>query len=397
MNRAFHIRWCLILVGTACLFMLPASTYAQLPKPAYGWNLGNTFEATCGVGCWSPAPTEAMINSVSKAGFNTIRIPCAWDIHSDKTTHQIDAAYMAQVKQTVDWCIAKGLYVVLNDHWDGGWLDSKLTGTVKPEIDEKMKVYWSQIATTFAGYDSHLLFAAANEPPVDNAAKMSELMAYYQTFVNTVRASGGNNTSRWLIVQGPGTDIDKTDTLMTGLPADPTPGRLMVEVHYYGPYNFGMMDKDASWGNMSYFWGKGYHSTSLKKRNATWGEESYVDTEFGKMQTKFADKGIPVLLGEFGAIRRTSYPDLTGTDLSLHLASRTYWEKYIVDSAHNHGMYPMYWDDGGTNNNSFGLFDRKSTALVDVDSARALTGGPALPPSTVDKGHPTRGHHKPTR
>jgi len=374
--------------------MLPVSTFAQLPNPTYGWNLGNTFEAPCGVGCWAPAPTHALINSVSKAGFNTIRIPCAWDSHADKTTHQIDSKYMAQVKQVIDWCEARGMYVIINDHWDGGWLDSKLTGTVKPEIDSKVTAYWSQIATTFAGYDSHLLFAAANEPPVDNAAKMSELMAYYQTFVKAVRGTGGKNISRWLIVQGPGTDIDKTDTLMTGLPTDPTPGRLMVEVHYYAPYNFGMMNKDASWGNMSYFWGKGYHSTSLKKRNATWGEESYVDTEFAKMQTKFASKGIPVLLGEFGAIRRTSYSDLTGADLSLHLASRTYWERYIVNSAHSHGMYPVYWDDSGTNNNSFGLFDRKSAALVDVDSARALTGGPALPPLTADRGRQPHSNHK---
>ena len=387
MNRALYTPLCLLILAAAGLLLLPASAFAQLPNPTYGWNLGNTFEAPCGVGCWAPAPTEALIKSVAHAGFNTVRVPCAWDVHSDKSSHQIDAKYMAQVKQLVDWCEASGLYVVLNDHWDGGWLDSKLTGTVKPDIDTKMSAYWSQIATAFADYHDHLLLAAANDPPVDNADKMSVLMAYYQTFVNTVRATGGNNTSRWLIVQGPGTDIDKTDTLMTGLPHDPTPGRMMVEVHYYAPYNFGMMDKDATWGNMSYFWGKGYHSTSQTKRNSTWGEESYVDTEFAKMQSKFAAKGIPVLLGEFGTIRRTSYSDLTGTDLKLHLASRTYWDKYIVDSAHSHGMYPIYWDDGGTNKNSFGLFDRKSAALIDTDSARALTGGPAVPAPTVGKGH----------
>jgi len=72
---------------------------------------------------------------------------------------------MAQVKQVVDWAIAAGMYVVINDHWDGGWLDSNITTNVDPIINAKMNAYWTQIATTFAGYDNHLLFAAANEPP----------------------------------------------------------------------------------------------------------------------------------------------------------------------------------------------------------------------------------------
>jgi len=79
---------------------------------------------------------------------------------------------MAEVKQVVDWCFARHLYIVINDHWDGGWLENKLTGTLNPKIDAKTMSYWSQIASTFAGYDSHFLFAAANEPNVSNAAQM---------------------------------------------------------------------------------------------------------------------------------------------------------------------------------------------------------------------------------
>ena len=99
-------------------------------------------------------------------------------------------AYMAQVKQTVDAAIAAGMYVMINDHWDDGWLENNIGTTVDPIINAKVKAYWTQIATTFAGYDNHLLFAAANEPNVNNPAEMDTLMFYYQTFVNAVRGCG---------------------------------------------------------------------------------------------------------------------------------------------------------------------------------------------------------------
>jgi endoglucanase len=360
-----------------CLALLPAAAFAQLPTRTYGWNLGNTMEPPGGVGAWGGTPTEALINAVAKAGFNTIRIPCAWDSHANQTTYQIDPEYMAQVKQVVDWCYAKNLHVVINDHWDGGWLENHLTGTVNPKIDAKMKSYWTQIANTFAAYDDRLLFAAANEPNVDNVAKMSELMTYYQTFVNSVRAAGGDNTSRWLVVQGPSADIDKTFTLMNALPTDPTPRRLLVEIHYYTPYQFTLMSSDATWGKMFYFWGQRYHSATMPSRNAAWGEEASLDSEFQKMTDKFTSKGIPVMVGEFCAMNRKGSPDLTGANWNLHVASTTYWDKYVVDSAHRHGMSPIFWDTPQ------GLFDFKTGAMLDPDTARALTGGPALPPPTA--------------
>jgi endoglucanase len=376
--RNINKRSTALTIAFACLLMLPVVAFAQLPAfPTRGWNLGNTMEAPNGVGTWNPAPTQALINAVADAGFNTIRIPCAWDCHADKSTHQIDSAYMAQVQQVVDWSFARNLHVIINDHWDNGWLEDNLTGTVNSTINAKMNSYWTQIANTFKPYHDYLLFAAANEPKADNAAKMAELMTYYQTFVNAVRSTGGYNSSRWLVVQGPTADINNTDSLMNTLPSDSTPGRLIVEVHDYDPYQFSLMTADADWGKMFYFWGAPNHSTALTSRNPTWGEESNMDSQFAKMQSKFVNKGVPVLLGEFGCIRRTSYSDITGANLDLHLASRVYYDKYVVDSANKHEMYPIYWDDGGLNNNADGLFDRKTAALVDVDVSRAMTG-PAI-------------------
>ena len=356
-----------------CLLVLPLGAFAQLPTPTFGWNLGNTLEPPCGEGCWGPPATQSLINGVAHAGFNAIRIPCAWDSHANQSTHQIDPVFMARVKQVVDWCLATNLYVIINDHWDGGWLENNITGTVNPVINAKMNSYWSQIATNFAGYNNRLLFAAANEPNVDNAAKMSELMTYYNTFINAVRSAGGSNTSRWLVVQGPNTDIDLTDSLMNSLPSDPTPGRLMVEVHYYSPWNFCGLSSDQPWGDMFYFWGQAYHSATNLIRNANWGEEGYLDAEFQKMTDKFVSQGIPVMIGEFETMKRTT---LSEPDLSLHLASRTYFHKYVADSARSHGISPFYWDTPGTGQ----AFDWTTGVAYDPANVTALTGGSALPP-----------------
>jgi len=373
----------LSLLAIVCLVSLSLGAFAQLPMPTRGWNLGNTLEPPCGEGCWGPVATQALIHGVAGAGFNAVRIPCAWDSHANPSTHQIDPAFMARVKQVVDWCLATNLHVILNDHWDGGWLENNISGTVNPTINAKMGAYWSQIASNFANYDHRLLFAAANEPNADNAAEMAELMTYYNTFVAAVRGTGGSNTARWLVVQGPNTDIDLADSLMNTLPTDPTEGRLMVEVHYYSPWNFCGLSSDQSWGDMFYFWGQAYHSASSPSRNPTWGEEDYLDGQFQKVHDKFVSQGIPVMIGEFGAMKRTT---LSEPDLGLHLAARTYFNKYVVDSAHRHGLSPFYWDTPGSGQ----AFDWTTGAVYDPDNVTALTGGPALwPPGSGPPAAPT--------
>lgn len=366
-NKRTKKRLSTLVTSISSLLMLSSSSYAQLPSPCYGWNMGNTFESTWGF----PNPTQALVNSAANSGFNTVRIPCAWNFNANQTTYQISPAYMAQVKQAVDWSLAAGMHVVINDHWDGGWLENNLTGNFNSTINAKMNSYWSQIADAFAGYDGRLLFAGANEPNVDNAAKMAELKSYYQTFINVVRSKGGNNSSRWLVLSGPNTDIDMTDTLMNSLPTDPTPGRLMVEVHYYTPFQFTLMDGDASWGNMFYFWGSGYHSTTLPSRNSTWGDEASMNSTFQKMTTKFTSKGIPVIIGEFGAFPRDH---LTGADRDLNYASTTYFNKKVVETAHNHGMYPFFWNTPGY------LFDWTTGAVTNRVVIDSVTGKGALPP-----------------
>jgi endoglucanase len=376
MNTKLNVRL-LVIAG----LILPLAALAQLPTPTYGWNLGNTLEPPSGEGTWGPAASQNLINAVADAGFNTIRLPVAWDSHANQSTYQIDPAWMARVKQVVDWCYAKNLYVIVNIHWDGGWLENNITDTVNPTINAKMQSYWTQIATAFAGYDDRLIFAGANEPNCDTAAEWSTLRSYYNTFISAVRATGGNNATRWLVVQGPNTNVDLSYDLVTTLPSDSTPGRLMFEIHHY-PYQWSIMSQDETWGKMFYFWGQGYHSPTMLDRNSTWGEEAYTDEQFGKMATKFVNQGVPVIIGEWGAMKRTGYADLTGIELNRHLASRTYYSKTITDKANALGLKPIWWDAGGTGSNTMWLFDRSTAAMIDPDNVNALTGGSALPPPT---------------
>jgi len=153
---------------------------------------------------------------------------------------------------------------------------------------------------------------------------------------------------------------------MNTLPVDKVANRLMVEVHYYSPYQFCLMNEDASWGKMFYYWGNSYHSATDPSRNANWGEESYVDDEFKKMKTQFVDKGIPVVLGEYDAMRRTN---LTGDSLTLHLASRAYYLKYVTKQAIANGMLPFYWDAGT------GVINRQSNSVLDPQALDSLVKG----------------------
>jgi endoglucanase len=343
-------------------------------KIKLGWNIGNTLEATGGETAWgNPKVTKALIDAVKANGFNAIRIPCSWNQNLENAaTAKIKIDWLNRVKEVIQYCIDNDMYVVVNIHWDGGWLENNITEAKKVENNAKQKAFWEQIATHLRGFDEHLLFASANEPAVEDATQMAVLNSYHQTFIDAVRSTGGKNATRVLVVQGPTTDIEKTNKLMTTLPTDKVSGRMMVEVHYYSPWNFAGLTKDETWGKMFYYWGTGFHSATDTERNATWGEEADLEKNFKLMKTQFVDKGIPVLLGEFGAIRRTT---LTGDALTLHLNSRAYYLKTVVKTAKANGLLPFYWDEGSLGNNGFGIMNRTDNTVFDTQALNALIEG----------------------
>lgn len=352
-----------------------SSTATELAaKINLGWNIGNSLEAIGGETAWgNPAISQSLIDLVYENGFNAIRIPCSWNQYMDDISKaELKASWLSRVKEVVQYCVNNDMYVILNIHWDGGWLENNCTPDKQEANNAKQKAFWEQIATHLRDFDEHVLFASANEPNVENATQMAVLNSYHQTFIDAVRSTGGRNTYRTLVIQGPSTDVEKTNQLMTTLPTDNIPNRMMVEVHYYTPWNFCGLTQDESWGKMFYYWGEGYHSETDPDRNATWGEEETVNTMFGLMKTQFVDKGIPVVLGEYSAVRRSS---LTGDDLINHLNSRAYYFYYVTKHAKANGILPFYWDNGGTDNNASGIFNRFSKTVFDQQALDALIEG----------------------
>ncbi|SHH17880.1 cellulase family glycosylhydrolase [Flavobacterium johnsoniae] len=346
------------------------STAVQLAaKMNLGINIGNTMESES-EGDWvnGNKVTESYIKFLKQTGFNAVRIPCSWNWKhiSDASTSKIDLAWLNRVKEVVGWCVDNDMYVVLNIHWDKGWLDENINKAKQKATNAKQKALWEQIATTMRDFDEHLMYASANEPPAKDTEAMEILTSYHQTFVNAVRATGGRNSYRVLVVQGPGTDIELTDKLMNTLPQDKIPNKLMVEVHNYTPSQFTiLMDGDATWGKMFYYWGTNHHSAIELDRNASWAEESEIVRLYGLMKSKFIDKGIPVIMGEYAAFKRTS-PNHVPKDLAKHNESVNYWNGYATKKAIEFGLKPFFWEQGT-------VLDRKNNKVLDQCIIDALT------------------------
>ena len=365
-----------------------------LAKKIYlGWNLGNTLECTSstttgsvisGETDWGNAKaSKAMINAVKAAGFNAVRIPCAWNRYLENSTnYKIKDFWLARVKEVVDYCVSNDMYAIINIHSDGGWLDNNPTLAKQEEVTKKEKAIWEQIAVYFRNYDEHLLFAGTNEvnmgsnggtPTQDN---YNVQMSYNQTFVDAVRSTGGRNAYRNLLIQAFSTDINQAVSNLK-VSTDKVQNRLMVEVHYYDPSQFCILESDATWGKYFVFWGADYHqyaTGALAGRAATWGEEDHVISQFAKMKTNFIDKGYPVILGEYSPTRRLS---LTGDALTHHLDSRAYYIKYVTEQAKNYGIVPFYWDNGGTGDKGCGIFNRSTTVAEDTKALNGLVQGAA--------------------
>ena len=318
--------------------------------------------------------TQEIINYVRSLGFRSIRIPCAWVMGhiSDSTNYTIDPAWMARVKEIVDYSLNAGLYVVINQHWDGGWLENSIANT-DPDVIAKnktvLKRVWEQIAETFKGYDERLLFAGLNEPEAKDQAATDNLLEYEQDFIKTVRYSGGNNAQRILIIQGPSTNIDHTCQFMTKLPVDLVSQRLMIEVHYYEPWQWWGMEKDENWGKVFYYWGTENHVNG-SEHNANHGEEDYMEEQLEKMRRQFAEKGIPVYIGEFGANWRT----ITSANESQdkHNSSIQYHYKTFLKKCFQKGLIPVVWDTNYRGKPSMTMINRKDQNIYNEYMMKGL-------------------------
>jgi len=326
-----------------------------------GFNIGNTLDALGGETAWgNPLITQRLIDSVKANGFNAIRLPVAWSKFSDESTFTIETSWLDRVEEVVNYILNNDMYVIVNIHWDGGWMQP--TYEDEEYVNTRLAFMWQQIARHFRDFNDHLLFAGTNEVMVEGDYG-SPTKEYYtvqngfnQTFVTTVRKTGGRNAYRHLVVQGFNTNINYTVSYAE-TPEDVIEDRLMMEVHYYDPYNFTLNENSniTQWGEIA-------TEPSLTE---TWANESYADSQFQKMKTNFVDKGYAVILGEYGVISRY--------DVEHHAEYRRYYMEYITRSIVEHGLVPFYWDNGYAGNHGFALFDRSTGENVEPEIIEAIT------------------------
>jgi endoglucanase len=331
-----------------------------------GWNVGNSLEAIGGETAWgNPKISQRLIDSVKAAGFRSIRIPVAWSkFTGDTSKYTIDTTWLGRVGEVIDYVLKDSMYAIINEHWDGGW--QQPTYADSTYVNRRLAAMWKQIGIHFRDYGDHLLFAGMNEVAVTNdyglptTERAAVQNSFCQTFVNTVRSTGGRNVYRYLVVQGYRTDINATVGYFA-VPTDVTANRLMVEVHYYDPYNFTIntgTGYTTQWG------------VNAAIKTDTWANEPYADGQFQKMKTNFIDKGYAVILGEYGVVARLN---LGSDSLNAVCAGyRLYYMQYITHSMFTHGLVPVYWDNGYTGNNSMGIFNRSTGAQAYPDIVKAI-------------------------
>lgn len=321
-----------------------------------GWNLGNTFDAPDGEMSWGmPATTKEMIEKIHELGFNTLRMPISWHKHvGEAPDYIIDEAWLKRVEMIVNYALELDMYVIINAHHDNSIYYPA------PDNAETGKTYlnaiWTQIAEYFKDYDHHLIFQAMNEPRVEGTSyewavdvKNEDCMAAVevvnqlnQTAVDAIRATGGMNKERWIIVSPYVANAQAAVLTSFRLPEDEA-GKLIVSVHAYSPYNLCL--------------------------NVNSPESTYTDrmaSEFtGFMKSvnrKFIQNGIPVIIDEMGCINKNNPDD------------RYAWAKAYVAAAKEYGMVCCWWDNGIVSSGEpFGILNRRKLEVFE-ESQTVLQG-----------------------
>ena len=358
------------LIALAVLICVQPAASAESGKTASqitaemgaGWNLGNSLDATGGWGLSSetswgnPKTTKAMIDAVKAQGFNTVRVPVSWGNHTSGDNFTIDSAWMARVKEVVDYCIDNDMYVILNIHHDTSTSYYYPDEAHKTQSVKFVTSIWSQVAKEFKDYDQHLIFETLNEPrlvgtndewwfPVNSpnsnvTAAIKVINELNQAAVDTIRSAGGNNADRCIMIPGYGASIDGCTTPQFTLPTDSAADRLIVSVHAYTPYNFAL---NAS--------GTSTFSDDLK---------SEVDYLFNTLKTKYINKGIPVVIGETSASNKNN------------AAERIKWADYYFKKAADAGIPCVLWDNNvysgsGNLGEQHGHLNRKTLEWFDKE------------------------------
>ena len=346
-----------------------------------GYNLGNSLEANSGgtpnETAWgNPVLTKEFVLAAKAAGFQSIRIPVSYlSKIDDNNGYKIDSAWLDHVQEVVDYCVQNDMYAIVNMHGDGyttvsgSWL--LCANSDQTKIKAKYKACWEQIADRFKNYDEHLIFESMNEEfdgtyGTPNKTAYNNINDYNQIFVDTVRQTGGNNDRRWLLIPGWNTNINYTaDNYGFVLPTDQYLSsdiasgekRIMISVHYYDPWDFcGTESADKTqWGS----------EATNQSKVPTWGDESYMASQFKKMHDKFVSQGYGVIIGEFGAINKANYD-------SRNKACRADYYQKVCYYAKQYELVPVAWENGFDGDYGFCLINRYSCQVTHQDIIDAM-------------------------
>lgn len=335
-----------------------ADTEAILEDMGLGWNLGNSLDATGGSGLdtetsWSnPKTTQALIDKAKSLGFNTVRVPVSWGKHVSGDNYTIDSAWLARVKEVVDYCYKNDMYVILNIHHDTKSSASASGAGYYPRSsaysssEKFVTSVWSQMAEYFKDYDYHLIFETLNEPrligtgyewwfnkwniPSEVKDAIDCINKLNQKAVDTIRDTGSNNRGRLIMCPGYDASIDGATVSGFKLPTDISgnKNRIAVSVHAYSPYNFAM---NVGSGSTSTY------TSSIK---------SELRDLFSTLKSNFRDKGIPVVIGEFGSTDKNN------------TAERVKWATDYTALAKKNNIPCVLWD-----NNAFAVYNGSSIVL----------------------------------
>lgn len=346
-----------------------------------GWNLGNQFECSAlgqdgesmAIGnpdgsikaetAWgNPVVTKKTIKAVKDAGFNAVRIPIRWQCHiTNPVAMSIDKAWLTRIKEVVDWCLANDMKVIINTHHDK-WLEGRPTFQYKDENNQKLALLWMNIASEFANYDYRVAFAGTNEVHIkDNwgkpeAENLAVQNSYNQTFIDVVRATGGNNAKRHLIVQ---TYVCNPDFGLDGGLIVPTDAEgngndyMSVEFHYYTPWDYA--------GECKYnFWGEPYK----EKGEASPSDEKTMADFLDKVVATWGSQGLGLVMGEWGVTDRQKAGQ---TDL-IH-ENITYYCRFLIRETLKRGISTFVWDNNsfGSGSEHFGIFARDKGMKLQAD------------------------------
>lgn len=328
-----------------------------------GWNLGNQLDAfkdnVASETAWGNSPvSQATMDGLREAGFTSVRIPVTWLGHiGDTPDYLLDTAWLDRVAEVVGYAEKAGLKAIVNIHHDGGhWLDigaASRDSVQADTISRMLAAVWTQIARRFADKGDFLYFESMNEihdggwgwgaNRTDGGKQYAIFNDWQQVFVDAVRSTGANNTTRWLGIPSYCTNIDLAEYLV--LPDDPA-GRIMVAVHCYEPYEYALENKYTEWGH-----------TADESRKYSGDNEAAVRNEFAKVKKRYVDRGIPVYIGEFGNVHRSD---------DRAEAFRKYYLEYFCKAARDNGLSLFFWDNGatGAGRECSGLIDHSTGAYI---------------------------------